>query len=886
MRKRNSWRIALSLLLIGLFLAGLLPVEGIAQSDSEKEVIVSFDMPVTELTVSLGIESADIPLPKTLTATFEGGGTADIPVTWETDGYNRDAEGTYLFSADIGTWVYAKARPVTVVTVVPPDIDISGKLWLDENGDSIREAGETGIAGYPVTLYAEDDLNTVVQTTLTKADGAYRFEGMEPGSYVVRVTSETIDGTEYLLPLAIENDNNFEMDEEAAASWSVPLEVVENSMISGIDAGMRLQVGIRPFSEVGVFSFDDIEMLLLFNQVHSGDTILIYNDIEFTDSIVFEKSLNLTFKAAEGIGPVTLTSKNQRHFIISENKNVELTFENVILDGGGTGGGISVNEEGSLVLTSAEITNCYDSMGAGVYAGNRALSVALFDCEIYRNVAEQMGGGVYTWATPITIANCDIYENSAMNSALGGGGGGVCFNQDAGDTGIALNIWNSRIYSNSTPGMGGGVLAVDTENGIISGCEIYGNTGQFGGGILLYGVNGAVTTVSDSKIANNEAMREGGGIYFMGVTSTETIAIKGSSEIFGNISTDDNGGGIYALNGIVNINGGGISNNSAAKDGGGIYTNDLTKLFVSDVVTFSDNSASKSAIPLPNMADEHPQIETTSSSIYDHPLNNYDINVLTVKVYFIDGNGDPIDGLTPVGYAAVSGYPFTFPAESAPFVSSYVFTDWKESENGVRKGNTTVLLPNVTADTDIYLIYEKSIVTVSKEVNGIYADRTKDFLFTIYFSNSGGAPLAEGTVFLYTGGTKSSLEAEADAPADGMLTLDEEGKATFTLKHGQQISIVAVPQSTVRVVESADTDYMPSFLTGAALSATNGPDTGTISLDGTDRRFDFINTRIEVVPAGALIRNIQVPALLGLSMLLLMEIAGAGMIRFRRKRGL
>lgn len=802
MRKRNSWRIALSLLLIGLFFAELLPVEGIAQSDSEKEVIVSFDMPVTELTVPLGTESAGIPLPKTLTATFEGGGTADIPVTWETDGYNRDAEGTYLFSADIGTWVYAQARPVTVVTVVPPGMNISGKLWLDENGDSIREAGETGIAGYPVTLYAEDDLNTVVQTTLTKADGAYRFEGMEPGSYVVRVTSETINRTEYLLPLTIENDNKFAMDEEAAASWSVPLEVVEDSVISGIDAGMRLPMGIRPFSEVGVFSFDDIEMLLLFNQVHSGDTILIYNDIEFTDSIIFEKSLNLTFKAAEGIGPVTLTSKNQRHFIISENKNVELTFENVVLDGCGTGGGIHV--EGGLKLHGAKITNCYATNGGGIdtlgYAsGGSALSLALYDCEIYENTAGNMGGGVYAWATPLTITNCDIFGNSAMNSGMGGGGGGLCFNQNTTSTGNELNIRDSRIYNNFTPGMGGG---------------------------------------------------------------------------------------IYALNGIVNIDGGGISNNSAAKDGGGIYTNDLTKLFVSDVVTFSDNSASKSAVPLPNMADEHPQIETTSSSIYDHPLNNYDINVLTVKVYFIDGTGDPIDGLTPVVYAAVSGYPFTYPAESAPFVSGYVFTDWKESENGVRKGNTTVLLPNVTADTDIYLIYEKSIVTVSKEVNGTYADRTKDFLFTIYFSNSGGVPLAEGTVFLYTGGTKSSLDAEADAPADGMLTLDAEGKATFMLKHGQQISIVAVPQSTVRVVESADTDYIPSFLTGAALSATNGPDTGTISLDGTDRRFDFINSRIEVVPAGAIIRNIQVPALLELSLLLLIGIAGAGMIRSRRKRGL
>ncbi|HBG13175.1 MAG TPA: hypothetical protein DDX68_18610, partial [Clostridium sp.] len=111
-------------------------------------------------------------------------------------------------------------------------------LWLDKNGDGIKDVDETGIAGYPVTLYAEDNLTDAVHDTLTKTDGTYLFEGMEPGSYVVKVESETIGGTEYLLPWTTANDNKFEMDEEAVASWSAPMEIAEDTEVTGIDAGI------------------------------------------------------------------------------------------------------------------------------------------------------------------------------------------------------------------------------------------------------------------------------------------------------------------------------------------------------------------------------------------------------------------------------------------------------------------------------------------------------------------------------------------------------------------------------------------------------------------------------------------------------------------------
>lgn len=735
MRKKRSWRIALSVLLIGLLLAELLPITGIAQNDSENEVIVSFDMPVTEIIVPLGTENEDIPLPETLAATLGEGTAVDIPVTWEDSGvYNKEAAGTYLFTADIGTWIYAQARPIAVVTVVPQGIHISGKLWLDKSGDGIRDADETGISGYPVTLYAEADLNTPVQTTFTKADGGYRFEGMEPGSYVVRVTSETIGETEYLLPQTITNDNKFAMEEDAVASWSVPLEIGEDEAVTGIDAGMRLSVGIMPLSEVEVSDFTQIANAI--NSAQSGNEIIIVikNDIVFPDALVIKKDLKITFKTDEGVNPVKLFSAvGQRHFII-DNKatiNVKLIFINIVLDGGNTGGGISAS--GDFVLEGAEITNCKESgSGGGVNTSTLVNSITLRNCKIHHNTAETLGGGVCVIGADLEIVNCEISYNTSAN---GQGGGGVFYTRPISRS-TSLSIQGSSIHDNTSGMWGGGVFAVIGDNNEIRDSDIYNNIGQ-----------------------------EGGGIYMV----QHPYSSNWSFEIVGNTI---------------------IANNTANK-GGGIYTTDLDKLIVSEEVKFENNTASVAAHPFQNMINEYPNIKTTSNSIYGHPLNNCDINVL--------------------------------------------------------------------------------VVTVSKTVKGDYADKTKEFLFTICFTDSDGKPL--------------SMENDG-LGSDEPLTLNDKGEYSFPLKHDDEISFAAVSKYKVQVRESVDSNYKVYHGEELLQQTDDSWVTDEITLNDEDIDFKIINSRNEVVPTGVLIENLQGPVLLALSMLLLMGITGVGMIHSRRKRGL
>lgn len=60
--------------------------------------------------------------------------------------------------------------------------EISGRVWIDLDGDGLQDAGEGGMAG--VTVFAVDEDNSVKQTT-TDANGEYSFEKLPIGKYLL-----------------------------------------------------------------------------------------------------------------------------------------------------------------------------------------------------------------------------------------------------------------------------------------------------------------------------------------------------------------------------------------------------------------------------------------------------------------------------------------------------------------------------------------------------------------------------------------------------------------------------------------------------------------------------------------------------------------------------
>jgi uncharacterized repeat protein (TIGR01451 family) len=63
---------------------------------------------------------------------------------------------------------------------------ISGRVYIDTNNDGITDIGEVGRAGVVIELTGIDELgNTVTESTVTDADGSYRFTNLRPGTYRV-----------------------------------------------------------------------------------------------------------------------------------------------------------------------------------------------------------------------------------------------------------------------------------------------------------------------------------------------------------------------------------------------------------------------------------------------------------------------------------------------------------------------------------------------------------------------------------------------------------------------------------------------------------------------------------------------------------------------------
>ncbi len=68
---------------------------------------------------------------------------------------------------------------------------IGNRVWLDENGDGIQDAGEAGIANISVQLWNSDH-TTLLAATVTDADGNYVFKGIPAGAYQVDVLDSSL----------------------------------------------------------------------------------------------------------------------------------------------------------------------------------------------------------------------------------------------------------------------------------------------------------------------------------------------------------------------------------------------------------------------------------------------------------------------------------------------------------------------------------------------------------------------------------------------------------------------------------------------------------------------------------------------------------------------
>ena len=79
------------------------------------------------------------------------------------------------------------------------DSSISGFVYLDVNGDGVRDAGDVGVPGALITLEGNDSSGEAIRrTAITLNSGFYQFEALDAGTYQIRQAQPQalVDGSE------------------------------------------------------------------------------------------------------------------------------------------------------------------------------------------------------------------------------------------------------------------------------------------------------------------------------------------------------------------------------------------------------------------------------------------------------------------------------------------------------------------------------------------------------------------------------------------------------------------------------------------------------------------------------------------------------------------
>jgi len=258
------------------------------------------------------------------------------------------------------------------------------------------------------------------------------------------------------------------------------------------------------------------------------------------------------------------------------------------IDAGGSSRIFSISASG-VAISGLTLTGGNAAVGAAVFAGNASLN--LQDCVIAGNttgtqnsaaldltndtaseisgstISGNIGGGLYTTGTPLSIVNTTISGNTRT-----GFGGGIYVKS------ANLTIGSSTISGNSTSGSGGGIY-VKNATLAIGHSTISGNSASGdGGGIFINDVDPsgptAILTLTDSSVSGNYAYNFGAGIdvklaYYISID--RSLISRNSLTDFSGYSY---GGGGLALQKIVGgfafISASTFYHNFAYHNGGGI----------------------------------------------------------------------------------------------------------------------------------------------------------------------------------------------------------------------------------------------------------------------------------------------------------------------------
>jgi uncharacterized repeat protein (TIGR01451 family) len=208
-------------------------------------------------------------------------------------------------------------------------------------------------------------------------------------------------------------------------------------------------------------------------------------------------------------------------------------------------------------------------VATGVYTTNGQAQVVY----VYKTVTIRGGYTTADWNTPDPDANPTTLNAEGQGQVIRIYGIGV-------SGGITPTLEGLRLTNGSTTLTGGGVHAAYAHP-VISGCQVYSNTADQGGG-GVYTTNSDNATLTGNTIFSNTAsgaFATGGGVRL----SDSPAATLSGNHIFSNTAASD-GGGVYASHSpTLTLTGNHIFSNTVNHDGGGV------RVYFSDSATLRGN---------------------------------------------------------------------------------------------------------------------------------------------------------------------------------------------------------------------------------------------------------------------------------------------------------
>ena len=238
---------------------------------------------------------------------------------------------------------------------------------------------------------------------------------------------------------------------------------------------------------------------------------------------------------------------------------------NAVIDGFSLRNGRSSSSDGAgvYIVSAGSVLNCdIRNCSAGLSGGGVAMNNGglVENCQIVNNHSDDPGGGVSMYNGGV-VRNCLISSNNVGGSALNWGGGVGIRNSGL--------VEFSRINNNTAEMDGGGVHIID--GGEVRDCVIKSNSGLNGGGVtVLHAGSVRRCLISDNVTTGTwPDGGQGGGVTLEG-TNTGGVLVVACRVI--NNHASDRAGGIMINNfgRVINTE---ISRNTASYYGGGIFLN-------------------------------------------------------------------------------------------------------------------------------------------------------------------------------------------------------------------------------------------------------------------------------------------------------------------------